>query len=153
MGYDGAPVMSGNKTGVQMWIKALCSPKAIYVHCHCHLLQLALVSSSKINKPVEEVLRTLMGIWKVFHYSSKKKDELVEMMNVYNSPVMKMIKPSDTRWVAYERCTNAVRISLVPLKSALEHISAETGWQTFSSSENIIQHLWMYDSSCNTRVC
>ena len=40
MGFDGAATFSGKKTGVQTRIRNL-SPHALFVHCHCHLLQLA----------------------------------------------------------------------------------------------------------------
>ena len=42
MGFDGARTFSGIKTGVQTRIKKV-SPHALFVHCHCHLLQLACV--------------------------------------------------------------------------------------------------------------
>ena len=38
-GYDGASVMSGNCSGVQMRIKEV-APMAIYVHCYAHCLNL-----------------------------------------------------------------------------------------------------------------
>ena len=40
MGFDGAGTFSGKKTGVQTRIKKL-APNALFVHCHCHLMQLA----------------------------------------------------------------------------------------------------------------
>ena len=42
MGFDGAATFSGDKTGVQRRLKEL-SPHALFVHCHCHVLQLASV--------------------------------------------------------------------------------------------------------------
>ena len=41
MGFDGAATFSGDKTGVQRRLKEL-SPHALFVHCHCHVLQLVL---------------------------------------------------------------------------------------------------------------
>ena len=40
MGFDGAATFSGDKTGRQGWLKEL-SPHALFVHCRCHVLQLA----------------------------------------------------------------------------------------------------------------
>ena len=40
MGFDGAATFSGDKTGVQRRLKEL-SPHAVFVHCRCHVLQLA----------------------------------------------------------------------------------------------------------------
>ncbi|XP_011406506.1 PREDICTED: zinc finger MYM-type protein 1-like [Amphimedon queenslandica] len=45
-GYDGASVMSGSCTGVQTRIKEL-APKAIYIYCSAHRLNLILVDSVK----------------------------------------------------------------------------------------------------------
>ena len=45
-GYDGASVMSGHCLGVQQRIKQV-APQAVYVHCHAHCLNLALVDTVK----------------------------------------------------------------------------------------------------------
>ena len=45
-GYDGASVMSGNCSGVQMRLKEF-APHAIYIHCQKHILNLVLVDSVK----------------------------------------------------------------------------------------------------------
>ena len=45
-GYDGASVMSGSCTGVPTRIKEL-APKAVYIHCCAHHLNLILVDSVK----------------------------------------------------------------------------------------------------------
>ena len=42
MGFDGAATFSGDETGVRRRLKVL-SPHALFVHCHCHVLQLASV--------------------------------------------------------------------------------------------------------------
>ncbi len=46
-GYDGAAVMSGKCSGVQQRIREV-APKAIYVHCYAHTLNLVLVDSVKM---------------------------------------------------------------------------------------------------------
>ena len=45
-GYDGASVMSGHCSGVQQQIKQVV-PQTVYVHCHAHCLNLALVDTVK----------------------------------------------------------------------------------------------------------
>ena len=45
MGSDGAATFSGDKTGVQRRLKEH-SPHALFVHCHCHVLQLASVQAA-----------------------------------------------------------------------------------------------------------
>ena len=125
-GYDGASTMSGKNNGVQMRIRVICSLKAIYVHCRAHLLQLALVESSKKIKTINSVFATMMAIWKTFHYSPKKAARLADIQAVLENPKMKMIKPSDTRWTAYERCVTAVQKSMKALVDTFYHLYAET---------------------------
>ena len=50
--YDGASVMSGSCSGVSARIKEL-NPKAVYIHCCAHRLNLALVDTVK-SVPVAE---------------------------------------------------------------------------------------------------
>ena len=45
VGFDGASMLSGKKTEVQTRIKKLV-PHALFVHCYCHLLQLACVQAA-----------------------------------------------------------------------------------------------------------
>ena len=45
MGFDGAATFSEKKSGVQARMKKH-SPHALFVHCHCHQLQLACVQAA-----------------------------------------------------------------------------------------------------------
>ena len=51
MGFDGASTFSGKKTGVQTRIKKL-APHALFVHCHCHLRQLACVQATNSTNEI-----------------------------------------------------------------------------------------------------
>ena len=62
-----------------------------------------------------------------FHYSPKKFSALKEMQALVNHPQLKMIKPSDTRWLAHDRSVKAIRCSMRPLIDTLEHIHEDTG--------------------------
>ena len=55
MGFDGAATFSGDKTGVQRRLKEL-SPHALFVHCCCHVLQLASVQAANATPAVAENL-------------------------------------------------------------------------------------------------
>ena len=68
-----------------------------------------------------------MSVWKMFHYSPKKFSALKEMQAHVNHPQHKMIKPSDTRWLAHDRSVKAIRCSMKPLIDILEHIPEDTG--------------------------
>ena len=57
MGFDGAVTFSGDNTGVQRRLKEL-SLHALFVHCHCHVLQLASVQAANA-KPAPYFYTTL----------------------------------------------------------------------------------------------
>ena len=66
MGFDRAATFSGHKTGVQRGLKEL-SPHALFVHCRCHVLQLASVQAANATPGIKHVYTTLMTLWKFFH--------------------------------------------------------------------------------------
>ena len=76
---------------------------------------------------MKRVLGTLLTIWKAFHYSPKKAEKPAEIQAELNSPKLKMLKPSDSCWLARERAVRAVRRSLPALVNTSEEISEETG--------------------------
>ena len=87
----------------------------------------AAVNAAGEHAEVERVLGTLLTIWKAFYYSPKKAEKLKETQAEFQSPEVKMQKPSDTRWLARERFVHAVRLSLPALVSTFEEIYDETG--------------------------
>ena len=64
MGFDGAATFSGGKTGVQRRLKDL-SPHALFVHCRCHVLQLASVQAANATPGIKHAYSTLMMLWKL----------------------------------------------------------------------------------------
>ena len=115
--------MSGKKSGVQVRMR-FQSPSALFVHRYSHRLQLAAVQAADKHKEVKRVFGTLLTVWKTFHYSPKKAEKLADIQAV---PELKMQKPSETRWLARERCVRAVRLSLPALVVTFENIYEECG--------------------------
>ena len=54
MGFEGAATFTGDKTGVQRRLKEL-SPHALFVHCRCHVLQLAYVQAANATPGIKHV--------------------------------------------------------------------------------------------------
>ena len=108
MGFDGVATFSGDKTGVQKRLKEP-SLHAMFVHCRCHVLQLASVQAANATPGIKHVYTTLMTLWKFFHCSPKCAESLKEIQKVLDLPELKIVKPSDTRWLAHERCVKAVK--------------------------------------------
>ena len=128
MGFDGAATFSGKHKGVQTLLKGN-SPHSIFVHCHCHLLQLACVQAANSTPGIKHVYITLTTLWKFFQYSPKRAECLKAVQQVLNMPELKVIKPSDTRWLAHERCVKAVKknyIAIVITLNSQQHIRRNT---------------------------
>ena len=121
MGFDGAATFSGDKTVVQRRLKEL-SPHALFVHCHCHVLQLASVQAANAPPGIKHVYTNLMMLWKFFHYSQKWAESSKEIQKVLHFPELKIVKLSDTRWLANELCVKAVKASYSTIVLALENI-------------------------------
>ena len=123
MGFDGASTFSEKKAGVQTRMKVL-APHALFVHCH--LLQLACVQAANSTKGIRHVYVTLMALWKYYYYSPKRAESLKAVQNFLDLPELKIAKPSDTRWLAHERCVKALKASYGAIVVALNNIHETT---------------------------
>ena len=125
MGFDGAATFAGKKSGVQVRLKKH-APHSVLVHCHCHKLQLACVQSANSTEGIKHVYTTLTTLWKSFHYSPKRCQNLKEIQKVLDIPELKIVKPSDTRWLSHEKCVSTVKKCYGAIVSALETIYLES---------------------------
>ena len=96
------------------------------MHCHCHLLQLACVQAANSTPGIKHVYITLTTLCKFFQYSTKRAECLKAVQRVLNMPELKVIKPSDTRWLAHERCVKAVKENYIAIVITLNNIYEET---------------------------
>ena len=69
---------------------------------------------------------TLTTLWKFFYYSHKRAQSLKEVQKVLDIPELKIVKPSDTRWLAHERCVRAVKASYSAIITSLDHIYSKS---------------------------
>ena len=67
--YHGASAMSSSRVGVQARIRAL-APRALYVHCNSHVLNLSIASSCQIQA-IKNMIDTINETFKFFHFSPK----------------------------------------------------------------------------------
>lgn len=119
MGFDGAATFSGKRSGVQARMKNF-APHALFVHCHCHMLQLACIQAANSTPGIKHIYTTLTALWKFFHYSPKRTESLKGVRCVLDLTELKLIKPSDTRWLAHERCVKGVKASYAAIVTALD---------------------------------
>ena len=125
-GYDGAATFAGERNGVQRRIRTR-SAHSIYMHCACHRLQLASMQAANSIPEVKKMFGTMGNIWKLFFYSPKKAESLKEVQSVLKLPELKIVKPSDTRWLSHERCIRAIYRELPALTITLQQLYETSG--------------------------
>ena len=81
------------------------------------ILQLACVQAANSTKGIKHV---------DFHYSPKQAECLKEVQRVLDMPELKVIKPSDTQWLAHERCVKVVKENYCAIVIALNSLYEET---------------------------
>lgn len=69
----------------------------------------------------------MLNLWKIFYYSPRKAETLKAVQSALNMPELKVTKPSDTRWLAHERCVKAILKELPALITTLHQIYETSG--------------------------
>lgn len=136
-GYDGAAAMSGNFNGVQAHIQAIY-PKALYVHCAAHSLNLA-VSNSCDLPLVRNCLGTIGKLYDFFH--TPKRQAVIKQCLAESDVVSrheKLIRLCATRWT--ERYNSvAVFVELYDsVALALETISKWTNKDSANAANQLV---------------
>jgi hypothetical protein len=126
MAFDGAANMSGRKKGVQAILKKKLT-NAHYIHCRNHLLNLAAANVANEFKPLKALFSSFNSLWKFFHNSPKKHNNLEEMESVLNDPILQLVRAGDTRWTSNFRAVRAIRVTLRAIVYALQDIHSTAG--------------------------
>jgi hypothetical protein len=92
-GYDGAASMAGAVNGCAAII-CRTYPKALYLHCSAHALDLCVVASSRAIL-VNSMGALLQEISLFFSSSPKRQDKLVEVIKSHESNEVKVEKLVD----------------------------------------------------------
>ncbi len=125
-GYDGASVMSGRCAGVQAKVRDF-APKAIYVHCYAHVLNLVLVDSCRSVSTASEFFSLMEALY-VFMATSKAHVIFVEIQKKEHpdKQPLELQKLSDTRWACRYASINAICRTYDCLLLTLEAISTSS---------------------------
>jgi len=123
-GYDGASVMSGSNAGVAALLKH-DAPFALYVHCHAHRLNLALVDCMKAVPQAAEFFVLLEHLY-VFVSGSFVHARWIEMQRqLYPTEQPRELQRlSDTRWSCRYVACKAVHDRLLALLQLLTEIES-----------------------------
>ena len=146
LAFDGAANMSGKHHGVQAQLKKNL-PNSNYIHCRSHLLHLAAANVASSFKPLKVLFSSLNSLWKFFHNSPKRTNQLNEIQSILDDPVLQLVRNGDTRWTSNYRSVKAVRTCLRSIIFTLQDIhtggadlSSEAGGLllTFQNSTSIL---------------
>ena len=90
------------------------------------------VQAANSTTGIKHVYTMHATLWKYFYYSPKRAESWKEIQHVLNLPEMKVIKPSDTCWLADEWCVKAVKASCTALVATLD-----INYQNFHAPETL----------------
>ncbi|KAJ8042608.1 hypothetical protein HOLleu_09403 [Holothuria leucospilota] len=97
--FDGASVMMGAKGGVAT-LEKKDVPRLVEIHCVAHRLELAVLDALKSNSYLKEVEDIIEEVYKLYHYSPKKRRELKELSTVMDEALSQYGSISTIRWLA-----------------------------------------------------
>ena len=114
--------MSGRISGVQANISSEY-PKAIYIHCFCHSLNLAVQYSSKEIQLIRNTLDTIQELSNLIHFSPKRKALFDKIKNDFaDLPSLTTFCP--TRWTVKAKSFESVLLNYEPLLIAFQEITS-----------------------------
>ena len=134
-GYDGASAMSSLKKGVAGMICRV-NPKAAYVHCASHRLNLCVARCCK-EGVISNALDTARSLASFFNQSTKRAGFLKEKFEQYDLRRSKLADPSLTRWVERIKSLDVLVDGHEAVVEALEEIklNLDRKWNAPSPSE------------------
>lgn len=113
--YDGASVMAGDRGGVQQFVKQVC-PRATFLHCYAHKLNLVLLYCSKSIKQVRLFVYNLAAFHTFFSKSSKRT-QLLENKG------FRLPQTCTTRWNFNSRAVHTIYAKYNKLKDVFHTIT------------------------------
>ena len=124
-GLDGTNSMSSERCSLQYLIKH-SSLHAEYITCHKHWLTLCFVHLLKEFSSLVSPDTMLLSVWKLFKYSTIKKEVFNDMQRVYESTTLKVIKACTTRWLTHGEACWRIISRFEPLVDAFQRYSFTT---------------------------
>ena len=107
-GYDGAAVISGHCSGVQSRIRQV-APKALYVHCNAHCLNLCLVHCVKSVSCAAEIFGLVQNIYVLLSSSKCHAIYVSEQSVLYpGKSIRQLQRLPDTRWACRQSAISTI---------------------------------------------
>lgn len=132
-GYDGAGNMSGIFRGCSAFVSESC-PKAVYVHCHSHVLNLCIAKACNLQL-VRNVIGTLNQVCLFFNNSPKRQSLLEHVIGETAQPSRRktLVDQCRTRWVARHDSFNVFDKLYTSIVEAFEEILSQCNHQNWNN--------------------
>ena len=132
--------MSGERGEVQALLKSMF-PKAIYVHCNSHRLNLVLCAAAKASEHVSTFFETVNQIHNFFT-GANRHARLIEIQKELNPKrkVMELDRSCDTRWSSKSESVHKVLHLLDVILEGLAEFSESSG-QTKTDADNLLHQI------------
>ena len=143
--YDGASNMSGRISGVQARISSEY-PKAVYIHCFCHSLNLAVQDSSKSIISIRNALNVVQELSNLIKYSGKRKALLEKIRQdlCCDGPSLRPL--CVTRWTVKAKSFGSTLTNYEALLETLQEISSSPGsFEVIAKAGGILSSLENFD--------
>ena len=132
--------MSGRLSGVQARISA-DYPKALYIRCFCHSLNLAVQDVLRNIELIRNTLDIVFELSKLIRYSSKRKALLENIRQDFETHGSSLRPLCPTRWTVKYKSLESVERNYAPLLETLEDISTGSGYEVRSKAAGIFHSM------------
>ncbi|XP_028406786.1 zinc finger MYM-type protein 1-like [Dendronephthya gigantea] len=136
--FDGASNMSGIHKGVAARMKECC-PRAVYVHCYAHVLNLALQDTMSEIEPLRNSLGTLQGLYN-FLEASPKRHAVFSSVKVDGNFIKNLTlkSMSQTRWSCRWEAVKAIYEQIRKVIKALLILSEDKDTKTYRDTTALL---------------
>lgn len=132
---DGTSSMSSGNLGAQQRLRANINCASLFGWCCAHLLSLASADSTSSSPAMKQFFQVLRQLWVFFSASQRRLCEIdrafEDLADRCEGPLRTLVEPSETRWLAFTACTDAVRIMYPAIVKALSVLASEQSTATF----------------------
>ncbi|XP_050064151.1 52 kDa repressor of the inhibitor of the protein kinase-like [Aphis gossypii] len=140
-GYDGAAAMSGHLNGVQAIVRRTF-PRALYVHCSAHSLNLAISDACKISA-IRNCVGSVSSVCNFFRGSAQRTAVLkkcIQAQTTLSTNIkMTLVTMCETRWVLRHDCIKRFKEMFIPIVNALEHLEKSVNKETSTTAHQLLR--------------
>ncbi|XP_039282938.1 zinc finger MYM-type protein 1-like [Nilaparvata lugens] len=145
--YNGASVISGHLTGVNVLVREVAENPCVYVHCYAHRLNLILIDTAKNVKLVDDTLGLLEAIY-AFQSAPTLRHQKFRDAQEREDPkkrIFEMPQQSDTRWVSKYKGVMYFKNNFLSVLSVLDSFTTSSNKMEAASAKGFLMQLKEFD--------